>query len=284
MPLFRIIFVVAVILLASMEQAAAAEYHRFWVLQKPDSIRAYQEQQELTQIRQRIANRAYLNDTQVSAAEDVDGGGDDDGDAGDDDEAEAAKLRAEVAALKKELNGRKTKQKKVEEDAPPPEEPEPSAAEDTFEKKSKKGQAPAPYFNGKLATLTPFGREDVGRELTERSIYESDRMVDQIEKAEVAEEKRAVYRALTRLRGAAINSFDGVAHSQVGNIDEYAATHNFREQHPVKHLAHEESDIKAWAFPNGPTNEDDGYSLAQGVKKQDYHVPLEALTMIPNDP
>merc|ERR1719272_693498 len=69
--------------------------------------------------------------------------------------------------------------------------------------------------------LEPFGREDTAQELTEGSIKESNSMVDQLERAEVAEEKRAVFRALTRLRGAAITSFDGVARSQTGNIDEY---------------------------------------------------------------
>merc|ERR1719389_944685 len=64
--------------------------------------------------------------------------------------------------------------------------------------------------------LEPFGREDTAQELTESSIKESDEMVDQLERAEVAEEKRAVFRALTRLRGAAITSFDGVARSQTG--------------------------------------------------------------------
>merc|ERR1719353_1666234 len=57
--------------------------------------------------------------------------------------------------------------------------------------------------------LEPFGREDTAAELTQDSIAESDKMVDQIEKAEVAEEKRSVFRALTRLRGAAITSYDG---------------------------------------------------------------------------
>merc|ERR1719482_1516752 len=61
--------------------------------------------------------------------------------------------------------------------------------------------------------LEPFGREDTAQELTESSIKESDSMVDQLERAE---EKRAVFRALTRLRGAAITSFDGVARSQTG--------------------------------------------------------------------
>ena len=37
--------------------------------------------------------------------------------------------------------------------------------------------------------------------------------------------ERAVFRALTRLRGAAITSFDGIARSQTGNIDEYNHLH-----------------------------------------------------------
>jgi len=98
--------------------------------------------------------------------------------------------------------------------------------------------------------LEPFGREDTAQELTESSIHESDEMVDQLERAEVAEEKRAVFRALTRLRGAAITSFDGVARSQTGNIDEYNKTHKWRKTHPLHHLADEESDISKWAFPD----------------------------------
>merc|ERR1719271_369707 len=69
--------------------------------------------------------------------------------------------------------------------------------------------------------LEPFGREDTAQELTEQSVRESDEMVDQLERAEVAEEKRATFRALTRLRGAAITSYDGIARAQTGNIDEY---------------------------------------------------------------
>eukprot|EP00913_Durusdinium_trenchii_P033731 g31577.t1 len=48
-------------------------------------------------------------------------------------------------------------------------------------------------------------------------------MVDQLEKAEVAEEKRSVFRALTRLRGVALSSFDGVAEAQSANIQEHAS-------------------------------------------------------------
>jgi NADH dehydrogenase/NADH:ubiquinone oxidoreductase subunit G len=98
--------------------------------------------------------------------------------------------------------------------------------------------------------LEPFGREDTAQELTESSVKESDEMVDQLERAEVAEEKRAVFRALTRLRGAAITSFDGVARSQTGNIDEYNKIHKWRKSHPLHHLADEESDINKWAFPD----------------------------------
>jgi len=97
--------------------------------------------------------------------------------------------------------------------------------------------------------LEPFGREDTAQELTESSVQESDGMVDQLERAEVAEEKRSVFRALTRLRGAAITSFDGVARSQTGNIDEYNKVHKWRKTHPMHHLADEESDIARWAFP-----------------------------------
>jgi hypothetical protein len=97
--------------------------------------------------------------------------------------------------------------------------------------------------------LAPFGREDTAQELTDDAIRESDKMVDQLEKAQVAETKRAVFRSLTRLRGAAINSFDGIARAQTGNIDEYAHTHKWRDSHPVHHLAAEEADVSKWAFP-----------------------------------
>jgi len=98
--------------------------------------------------------------------------------------------------------------------------------------------------------LEPFGREDTAQELTDQSIHESDEMVDQLERAEVAEEKRAVFRAITRLRGAAITSFDGIARSQTGNIDEYNHNHQWRLSHPLHHLADEESDVSKWAFPD----------------------------------
>jgi len=98
--------------------------------------------------------------------------------------------------------------------------------------------------------LEPFGREDTAQELTESSISESNEMVDQLERAEVAEEKRAIFRALTRLRGAAITSFDGIARSQTGELDGYNKLHHWRVTHPLHHLADEESDVSKWAFPD----------------------------------
>eukprot|EP00933_Yihiella_yeosuensis_P016833 TRINITY_DN1423_c0_g1_i1.p1 TRINITY_DN1423_c0_g1~~TRINITY_DN1423_c0_g1_i1.p1 ORF type:complete len:212 (+),score=61.10 TRINITY_DN1423_c0_g1_i1:132-767(+) len=98
--------------------------------------------------------------------------------------------------------------------------------------------------------LAPFGRESTAMELTEKSMLETNKMIDTIEKAEVAEEKRSVFRALTRLRGAAITSFDGVAKDQTANIDTYSKQNKWREDHPVKHLADEEADVQSWAFPS----------------------------------
>ena len=83
--------------------------------------------------------------------------------------------------------------------------------------------------NNRVTSITCFEAECTKKGTrTPHKINESDRMVDQMERAEVAEEKRSVFRALTRLRGAAITSFDGVARSQTGNIDEYNKVHKWR--------------------------------------------------------
>jgi hypothetical protein len=129
-------------------------------------------------------------------------------------------------------------------------------ADETEESKASSGAQPVASKGIDIDTampygdLEPFGREDTAQELTESSVSESNEMVDQLERAEVAEEKRSVFRALTRLRGAAITSFDGVARSQTGNIDEYNKIHKWRKTHPVHHLADEESDVQKWAFPD----------------------------------
>merc|ERR1719159_845237 len=60
-----------------------------------------------------------------------------------------------------------------------------SAAETPVQEKGIDVDTEMPY-----GELEPFGREDTAQELTESSIKESDEMVDQLERAEVAEEKR----------------------------------------------------------------------------------------------
>merc|ERR1719465_20712 len=83
--------------------------------------------------------------------------------------------------------------------------------------------------------LESFGREDTAAELTAASIDESNRMIDQIERAVVAETKRSMFRALTRLRGTTISSFDGMANSQSANIDEYTRNKKWTKTHELNH-------------------------------------------------
>jgi len=184
--------------------------------------------------------------------------------------AELERLREAVKKLQKKHQRRLSHHRPaeihdVEDEVPPHEEevhipeqkgPEGSGEEDGEREREAPPATPAsgnpididtemPYGD-----LEPFGREDTAQELTEASIRESDAMVDQLERAEVAEEKRAIFRALTRLRGAAITSFDGMARAQTGNIDEYNKVHQWRATHPLHHLANDESDISKWAFPD----------------------------------
>jgi len=149
-------------------------------------------------------------------------------------------MKAEVERLRETI-----KELESQKQAAPESKPAPSNEATVIEDKGLDIDTAMPYGD-----LEPFGREDTAQELTEASIRESNEMVDQLERAEVAEEKRAVFRALTRLRGAAITSFDGVARSQTGNIDEYGRAHQWRKTHPLQHLADEESDVQKWAFPD----------------------------------
>ena len=56
--------------------------------------------------------------------------------------------------------------------------------------------------------IAPFGKEDTAKELQDHASKTQDTLVDAVENAEVAEIKRAVFRALTRLRAATIKEFD----------------------------------------------------------------------------
>jgi DNA repair exonuclease SbcCD ATPase subunit len=165
--------------------------------------------------------------------------------------AEIEKLRVQIATLESESDAKPVapagiaQEEKSVQLKPLDETPAEEEEATPIEPKGLDIDTAMPYGD-----LEPFGREDTAQELTEDSIRESDGMVDQLERAEVAEEKRAVFRALTRLRGAAITSFDGIARSQTGNIDEYNKVHQWRSTHPLHHLADEESDVSKWAFPD----------------------------------
>jgi len=98
--------------------------------------------------------------------------------------------------------------------------------------------------------LETFGREDTAQELTDASIAESNKMIDQVERAVVAETKRSMFRALTRLRGVTVSSYDGMANAQAGNIDDYARQNKWTKTHKIKHLAEKEGNVENWAFAN----------------------------------
>merc|ERR1719460_2422571 len=59
--------------------------------------------------------------------------------------------------------------------------------------------------------IAPFGKEDTAKELQGHAAKTQDTLVDAVENAEVAEIKRSVFRALTRLRAAEIKEFDTIA-------------------------------------------------------------------------
>ena len=59
------------------------------------------------------------------------------------------------------------------------------------------------------ATLVaPFGKEDTAAELQSHAARTQDTLVNAVENAEVTEIKRAVFRALTRLRATELKEFD----------------------------------------------------------------------------
>lgn len=99
------------------------------------------------------------------------------------------------------------------------------------------------------ANKAPFGNKPKADVLTKGSVSETNAMVDQIEKAQAAEEKRSTYRALTRLRGVMTSSYDAVAGKHMQNIDEYNSQHAWRKEHKLNHLAAEEADVEKWAYP-----------------------------------
>ena len=83
------------------------------------------------------------------------------------------------------------------------------------------------------ATLvTPFGKEDTAAELQSHAARTQDTLVNAVENAEVTEIKRAVIRALTRLRATETKEFDAIARLEKQVINETfrheTVSHEFR--------------------------------------------------------
>merc|ERR1719497_148317 len=95
---------------------------------------------------------------------------------------------------------------------------------------------PDPNYN----MIAPFGKEDTATELQDHAARTQDTLVDAVENAEVAEIKRAVFRALTRLRAAQIKEFGTIARLETQAIDAYNDAHHYRAENPLEHLHSDE--------------------------------------------
>merc|ERR1740117_1520071 len=92
--------------------------------------------------------------------------------------------------------------------------------------------------------IAPFGKEDTAKELQDHAAKTQDTLVDAVENAEVAEIKRAVFRALTRLRAATFKEFDTIARLETQAIDAYNDAHHYRAENPLAHLNEDEAPVE----------------------------------------
>merc|ERR1719494_726658 len=92
--------------------------------------------------------------------------------------------------------------------------------------------------------IAPFGKEDTAKELQDHATKTQDTLVDAVENAEVAEIKRSVFRALTRLRAAAIKEFDTIARLEPQAIDAYNDAHHYRGENPLAHMHEDEAPVE----------------------------------------
>jgi len=92
--------------------------------------------------------------------------------------------------------------------------------------------------------IEPFGREDTAAELQSHAAKTQNTLVDAVENAEVAEIKRSVFRALTRLRAAEIKEFDTIARLETQSIDEYNDDHHYRGENPLIPLHASEAEVE----------------------------------------
>merc|ERR1719326_2037716 len=101
------------------------------------------------------------------------------------------------------------------------------------------------FFRGVLFNkIAPFGKEDTAKELQDHAAKTQDTLVDAVENAEAAEIKRAVFRALTRLRAATIKEFDTIARLETQAIDAYNDAHHYRAENPLTHLHEDEAPVE----------------------------------------
>lgn len=91
--------------------------------------------------------------------------------------------------------------------------------------------------------IAPFGKENTAYELQDHAARTQDTLVDAVENAEVAEIKRVVFRALTRLRAAQIKEFDTIARLETQAIDAYNDAHHYRKENPLEHLSIDEPPV-----------------------------------------
>jgi len=117
----------------------------------------------------------------------------------------------------------------------------PAAASETTPAIDAKEVAPQAPTAGRIA---PFGKEDTATELTKHAERTQDTLVDAVENAEVAEVKRAVFRALTRLRAASIKEFDTIARLETQAIDEYNDAHHYRAENPLSYIHSNENAVQ----------------------------------------
>lgn len=89
--------------------------------------------------------------------------------------------------------------------------------------------------------IAPCGKDDTAKELQDHAATTQDTLVDAVENAEVAEIKRAVFRALTRLRTVTIKEF---ARLETQAIDAYNDTHHYRAENPLTHLHEDEAPVE----------------------------------------
>ena len=108
--------------------------------------------------------------------------------------------------------------------------------------------------------IAPFGKEDTAKELQDHAAKTQDTLVDAVENAEVAEIKRAVFRALTRLRAATIKEFDTISRLETQAIDAYNDAHHYRAENPLTHLHEDEAPVETDGDvrPQAPTQQLDG--------------------------